>query len=71
MNQHSTEPEYTVQESEKTLLTVNKPDCLNRNYFAVVADLVQLEQQLILQADISEKILGSLHVLVQSLVEQQ
>ncbi len=71
MSQYSTEPEYTLEESEKTVHMGNLPLYTNRNYFGVVADLEQLEQALALQADTLGKTRSLLHALVLSLQEPE
>ena len=65
------EPEYILEESEKMLPTEKPLDCTNLNYQQVKVDLVQLFQQLSMAIDILGKILDSVHVLEQSLGEQQ
>jgi len=67
MNQYSTEPEYTLEESEKIHLMGNKLDSSGRNYMAVRADLDLLYQELNISVDILGKIRDSVRVLELSL----
>ncbi len=71
MNQSWTEPEFSVEESEKMRLTENRQDYSNRILVSqVAAELKQLSQELELVITISRKIRDSLLVLEQSLEEQ-
>ncbi len=48
MNQHiSREPEYILEESEKTLLTESQRVCLNQILLGLEVDLVVLSKELI------------------------
>ncbi len=70
MNQYSTEPEYTVEESEKIPHMESKQDSSGQDYTAVEEDLHLLYHQLGISIDILGKIQDSLRVLGQSLREQ-
>ncbi len=70
MTLSSTEPEYIVEESEKTHLTERKLDSSDRNYLEVVADLAKLYQEVSTCIITLEGIRGSLAVLVESLEVQ-
>ncbi len=52
--------------SEKTLLTERVQDCLNRDYLAIVADLVELYQQAIKLQGMSVHNTDSIRVLLSS-----
>ncbi len=67
MSQYKTEPEYSVEPSERMRLTEKVQDCLNRDYLQVVADLVELYQQAIKLQDMSVRNTDSIRVLVRSL----
>ncbi len=70
MSQYSTEPEYILEESEKTLLTEKVQACLNRDFLALVADLEGLSKEVTKLVDSCLGIEGDLHVVVRSLREQ-
>ncbi len=72
MNQYSTEPEYTVKESERIHLTESQPVNTAQRYHMVevVAELALLSKELDMASDILGKIRDSVHVLVLSLPEQ-
>ncbi len=70
MNQYSTEPEYSVEISEKTLLTERVQACLNRDFLQLVADLEELLVQAIELQDMSRGNTDSIRNLVLSLREQ-
>ncbi len=71
MNRYSTEPEYILAGLEKTRHTVSKLDSQGIDLQAVQADLALLYQELNISVDILGKIRDSVHVLEQSLGEQQ
>ncbi len=71
MNLQSRVPEYSVEELERTPHMVNGQVCTNRNYREVTAELALLSKELKISTDILGRIQNSLHVLVQSLGEQQ
>ncbi len=71
MKELSTVPEYSVVESEKIAPTEKAPLYSNRNYFAVVADLGLLVQELTISVDILGRIRDSAQELAQSLEAQR
>ncbi len=71
MNQYSTESEFSVVESERIPPMESRQDSSDRRYTAVQADLALLFQELNISVDILGKIRDSVHVLEQSLQEQE
>ncbi len=67
MSQYKTEPEYTVDSSERILLTGKVLDSSTPDYMAVVADLDLLFKELTISVDILGKIRDSVRVLELSL----
>ncbi len=72
MNQYTTAKVSTLEkQSEKICPSTHRLRVMDSNSMVqVVAELRLLSKELELQQDISEKILDSVHVLVQSLEEQ-
>ncbi len=71
MNQPSTEPEFILQESVKTLPMEKLRDFSVLDYQELKVDLLELSQALNMLVDISERIRGLVQGLQLSLVEQQ
>ncbi len=67
MNQYSTQPEYILEESQETVHMANKPSSPVIDWQALVVDLVQLQQVLVMQEDTSANIRKELAMLVQHL----
>ncbi len=70
MSQYSTTPEYTLEESGRTLHTEKVHRCLSLKFKDVQEDFLELCQALTMLEDTLGGIHAKLHILEQSLEEQ-